>query len=276
QVFLVDEELDVQPVQPTVDVPVDVAEVVAHAVGAIVAELDAVPTAQAAPLALHAAAKYAAREQRQALELRQKPRREDRLACRRHPWPSLSLVERLEVAPDLIVEVTWHLLPRDRVLHLFTVLADDPQVLEPRGHGAAASGQVGVVAFLASLPRFALDADVVGRGAKALGRLALRRVAPTPAGHEPFTLAEVLVFRTRAVATSPAAPAAAAIALAPPAQVFPRPLRFVHRPHLVESPLHRVEGAVWLASLERLHAFHRVAAPVVAALSAEPLHLLEQ
>src|SRR5262249_19793095 len=119
-------------------------------------------------------------------------------------------------------------------------------------------------------------ADVVGRGAKALGRLALGRVAPTPAGHEPFTLAEVLVFRTRAVATSPVAPAAAAIALAPPAQVFPRPLRFVHRPHLVESPLHRVGGAVWLASLDRLHAFHRAAAPVVAAFSAEPLHLLEE
>ena len=92
QILLVDEELDVQPIEATVDVPVDVAEVVADAVRAIVAELDAVPPAQAPPLAFHAPAKDAAREQREALELRQKLRREERLARRRHA--SLCLIAR--------------------------------------------------------------------------------------------------------------------------------------------------------------------------------------
>src|SRR5215475_12441395 len=81
----------------------------------------------------------------------------------------LSFVERLEVAPDLIVEVAWDLLPRDRVLHRLPVLADDPEVLEARGHAAAASGQVGVVAILAAAARLALDADVVGRAPQSLG-----------------------------------------------------------------------------------------------------------
>src|SRR5881398_1573376 len=45
QVLLVHEELDVEPVEAPVDVPVDVAEVVTYPVGAVVAELDAVPAA---------------------------------------------------------------------------------------------------------------------------------------------------------------------------------------------------------------------------------------
>src|SRR5437867_9883755 len=47
QVLLVHEELDVEPVEAPVDVPVDVPEVVADPVGAVVAELDAVPAARA-------------------------------------------------------------------------------------------------------------------------------------------------------------------------------------------------------------------------------------
>src|SRR5439155_25610529 len=39
KVFFVDEELDVQTIEPTVDVPVDVSQVVADAVGPIVGEL---------------------------------------------------------------------------------------------------------------------------------------------------------------------------------------------------------------------------------------------
>src|SRR5438093_837436 len=188
----------------------------------------------------------------------------------------LSLVERLEIAPDLIVEVARDLLARDRVLHRLAVLADDPQVLEPRGHAAAASGQVGVVAVLAAAPRLAFDADVVGVGPQTLGRLALRRAAPASARHEPLAFAEVLVLRTRAVAPGAVAAPAATIALASPAQALARALRFVHRPHLVQGLLHGVEGAVGLASLERLHALHRIPAPVGAALATEPLHLLEK
>src|SRR5262245_10875962 len=188
----------------------------------------------------------------------------------------LALVEWLEVARGLIVDVTRDLLPRVRFLHLLAILADDSQVLEPRAHAAAAPGQVGVVAVLSAAPRLALDADVVGRGTQPLARLTFRRVAPSLPGHQALAFTEVLVFRPHPVATRPVASPAAAIALAPAAQPFSRPLRFVHRPHLVEGPLHGVEGPVGLAPLERLHALRRVAAPVVAALAAEPLHLLEQ
>src|SRR5436309_4818595 len=78
QVLLVHKELDVEPVEAPVDVPVDVPEVVADPVGAVVAELDAVPAARASPLTPHAPAERAAREQRQALQLRQELRREGR------------------------------------------------------------------------------------------------------------------------------------------------------------------------------------------------------
>src|SRR2546430_16519342 len=78
EVLLVNEELDVEPVETPVDVPVDVAEVVADPVGAVVAALDAVPAARAPPVPPHAPAKRAAREQRQALPPRQGARGEGR------------------------------------------------------------------------------------------------------------------------------------------------------------------------------------------------------
>src|SRR5438105_15757243 len=116
-------------------------------------------------------------------------------------WRS-ALVERLEVVSDLIVEVAGHLLPRDRVLHRLAVLSDDSEVLEPRGHAAAAPGQIRVVAFLAALPRLALDAHVEGIGAQALGRLALGVAAPAFARHQPLALAEILIVRAHPVAPS--------------------------------------------------------------------------
>jgi hypothetical protein len=67
EILLVDEELHVQPVEAAIDVPVDVAEVVAHPVGAVVAELDAVPQ-RWLTLAPHPAAKHGAK-QREALKL---------------------------------------------------------------------------------------------------------------------------------------------------------------------------------------------------------------
>src|SRR5205807_338475 len=109
-------------------------------------------------------------------------------------WRS-ALVERLEVVSDLIVEVAGHLLPRDRVLHRLAVLSDDSEVLKPRGHAAAAPGQVRVLAFLAALARLPLDADVEGIGAQTLGRFALGRAAPAVAGHESLTLAEIAPLR---------------------------------------------------------------------------------
>src|SRR5439155_461542 len=190
-------------------------------------------------------------------------------------WRS-ALVERLEVVSDLIVEVAGHLLPRDRVLHRLAVLSDDSEVLEPRGHAAAAPGQVRVVAVLAALARLALDADVERIGAQTLGRFALGRATPALTGHEPLTLAEILVLRAHSVAPRAVLAAPAALGLAPAAQALARALLLVHRPHLVERLLHGLEGPIALAALERLHPFHRVAAPVAAALAAEPLHLLEQ
>src|SRR5207245_109136 len=130
-----------------------------------------------------------------------------------------ALVEWLEVVSDLIVEVAGLMLPRDRALHRLAVLSDDSEVLNPRGHAAAAPGQVRVVAFLAALARLALDADVERIGAQTLGRFALGRAAPALAGHEPLTLAEILVFRARAVAPRAvlAAPAPLGLPPAPPA-----------------------------------------------------------
>src|SRR5947208_353427 len=188
-------------------------------------------------------------------------------------WRS-ALVERLEVVSDLIVEVAGHLLPRDRVLHRLAVLSDDSEVLKPRGHAAAAPGQVRVVAFLAALARLALDADVERIGAQTLGRFALGRATPALTGHEPLTLAEILVLRAHSVAPRAVLAAPAALGLAPAAQALARALLLVHRPHLVERLLHGFEGPIALAALERLHPFHRVAAPVAAALAAEPPHLL--
>src|SRR5262245_17982402 len=69
QVFLVDEELHVEAVETTVDVPVHVAEVVAGPVGAVVAELDAVALARTPPLALHATPERAAGGEGEPLEL---------------------------------------------------------------------------------------------------------------------------------------------------------------------------------------------------------------
>ena len=71
QILLVDEELDVQAIGPPVDVPVDVAEVVADPVGAVVRELDALSLARATALALHAAAERPTRRDREPLQLRQ-------------------------------------------------------------------------------------------------------------------------------------------------------------------------------------------------------------
>src|SRR5437879_6580542 len=160
-------------------------------------------------------------------------------------WRS-ALVERLEVVSDLIVEVAGHLLPRDRVLHRLAVLSDDSEVLKPRGHAAAAPGQVRVVAFLAALARLALDADVERIGAQTLGCFALGRAAPALAGHEPLTLAEILVFRARAVAPPAVLAAPASLGLAPAAQALGRALLLVHRPHLVERLLHGLEGrSLW-------------------------------
>ena len=84
ELLLVDEELDVQPIEAAVDVPVHVAEVVADAVAAIVAELDAVPAPRAPALALHAPAEDPARVERQALELRQELGAQQRGARRGH------------------------------------------------------------------------------------------------------------------------------------------------------------------------------------------------
>src|SRR5204863_4261491 len=187
----------------------------------------------------------------------------------------LTLVEGLEVVPDLVVVVAWHLLPRDRVFHQLPVLPDDAEVLQARGHLPTAARQVGVVAVLPSAARLTLDAHVEGVSAEPRGRLTLGRAALAAAWEEPLALAEVLVLGTRPVAAAPALAPARPALVAPAAKVLARALRLVLRAHLVERALHGLEGAIGLAALERLHALGRVARPV-AALAAEPLHLLEE
>src|SRR5262249_52706103 len=122
---------------------------------------------------------------------------------------ALSLVEGLEVVLDLRMVVARHRLPRDRVLHHLAVLSDHPEVLQPRGGGAAAAGEVRVEAVLAPAARLALDADVVRRRAQPLGRLALGRAAAPLARQEPLTLAEVLILRPAAVTGAAVAAGAA-------------------------------------------------------------------
>src|SRR5213082_2175790 len=85
----------------------------------------------------------------------------------------LTLVEGLEVVPDLVVVVAWNLLSRDRVFHQLPVLPDDAEVLQARGHLPTAARQVGVVAVLPSAARLTLDAHVEGVGAEPRGRLTL-------------------------------------------------------------------------------------------------------
>src|SRR5882724_2400885 len=146
------------------------------------------------------------------------------------------------------MEVARHRLAGDRVLHHLAVLADDPEVLQPRAHLAAPPRQVRVVAVLAPAPRLTLDADVVGIGAQAAGSLALGRAAAALAGQQALTLAEVLVFRTAAVAAA--------------LEVLARAPRLVLRAHLVERALHGLHRAVGLAAFHRLHALGGVALPV--------------
>ncbi len=68
EVFLLHEEPDEQAVEPGVQVPVEEAQVVADDVVAVVGELDALPLALAAPLALHAAQENLARHQLELFE----------------------------------------------------------------------------------------------------------------------------------------------------------------------------------------------------------------
>ena len=82
-VLLLDEQLDEQPLEACVQVPVERAQVVAEGVVAVVRELDRLTALDAAPGALHAAVDGRAREQRQPLELTQECLIEDRRVDRR-------------------------------------------------------------------------------------------------------------------------------------------------------------------------------------------------
>src|SRR5258705_8771304 len=77
QILFVHEELEIEPVEAAVDVPVHVAEIVTRSVGAIVGELDAHALVGALALTARAAAKGLPRDEREALELREKLRRQE-------------------------------------------------------------------------------------------------------------------------------------------------------------------------------------------------------
>ena len=76
-VLLLDEELDEQLLEPGVDVPVELAQVVAEGVVAVVGELDRLAALDAPPAALEPAADRRAHQQQQALELAQEGLVED-------------------------------------------------------------------------------------------------------------------------------------------------------------------------------------------------------
>ena len=71
EVLFVDEELHVQTVEAGVRVPVDVPQIIADTVRAIVAELDGVPAPRALALTLDAAAEDPPGREREPLELRE-------------------------------------------------------------------------------------------------------------------------------------------------------------------------------------------------------------
>src|ERR1700730_4026142 len=268
QILLVHEELQIEAVEAAVDVPVDVAEVVPGAIGPVVGELDAHPRAETRALAGGATPKGPAREEREPLELEEELGREQVLTAGRGGH-ELSLVQRLEVLLHLPVIVARDLLAGDVLFHLLAVLPEHPEVLQPRGHLAAASDHVGVDAFLSPRTRFALDADVVRVGAETLGGIALGAAALALARQRALALGEVAVVTRPAPLPPVTAPAAAPLVLAPAAQAFAVASLLLHGAELVERALPGFHGAVGLALLERLHSLPEI--PLVAriALTAE-------
>src|SRR5437867_10512159 len=199
-------------------------------------------------------------------------------------WPArsvataLSLVQCLEVLLDLRLEVAGHLLAGDGLFHHLPVLPEDTQVLQARRHVGAASDHVGVEPLLASGPRLALDAHVVGVGPQALGRIALRVRALAAAREKAFAFREVALVTRPGLLPAPAIPPAlstTALALARAAEALPLPVLLVPGAHLGQRALHRLQRLVGLSALERLHALGDVTAPVVgfATLAPEPLPL---
>ncbi len=86
-VLLLDEELDEEPFEAGVGIPVELAQVVARGVVPVVGELDALPAADAAALALHAAGGQPPRGELDLLEAAQEGLVEERgaLGCRHGP-----------------------------------------------------------------------------------------------------------------------------------------------------------------------------------------------
>src|SRR5690606_33268064 len=68
QILFLEKQLEKQPVQPSVQVPIDKPQVIADDIVAKVSEFDALALALAAPFALHAAAEHFARDQLHALQ----------------------------------------------------------------------------------------------------------------------------------------------------------------------------------------------------------------
>src|SRR5262249_61068750 len=101
-----------------------------------------------------------------------------------------------------------------------------------------------------------------------------RRTAPH-AGYKALAHPEVLSLRALAAAPPSVAAAAGPFVLSAPAEALARAITLLHRPHLAERPLHRVERLVLLAVLERLHALGGIGAPV-SALASQALHLLQE
>src|SRR6266511_3500431 len=196
--------------------------------------------------------------------------------CARAAVGTLSLVQSLEVLFHLPVVVARDLLAGDVLLHLFAVLSEHAQVLQARGHLAAAPDHVRIDTLLAPRPRLSLDPHVIGVAAQALRRIALGAAALALARQRAFALREVaLVARGSSLSAIPAA-AAAPVVLAAAAEALAVAPPLLHRAQLVERPLHGFHGLVALALLERLHALAEITLVARVPSAAQPLHLLHE
>src|SRR6185369_6089723 len=149
---------------------------------------------------------------------------------------ALFLVQRLEILLHLRLEVAWHLLAGDGLLHHLPVLAEHTQVLQSRGHIGAPPDHVGVEPVLLALPRLAFHPHVIGIPAEALTRIALGVRALSLAGHEALALREITLLAGSALAGAVTTPprSATTVALAASFQALAVPPPVLELAHLRE------------------------------------------
>src|SRR5262245_24583462 len=191
-----------------------------------------------------------------------------------------AFLERLEVVPHLTAVVERDGLLRQSLLHHLAVLRHDAHRRQPGGVLRPLAQHVRVVGLPAALPHLSLDTDVERILAEAVRGITPPAGIRALPGQGPLSLAEV-----RLVLPPPAgAPLAvtAAPAVTPALEPLAAALTLLLRPHLLESPLHRLHRLRHLPLIQRLGALHHVLAPVTLAAAtaprapSHPVHLVEE